>query len=137
MKTFVDSSAWFAAANRKDMKNHAVVQLLREQTILVTSNFVVAETWLLINSRAGFKDAHSFWARMRNSPGEQAQVTPDDMDQAWLLYVSFADQPFSHVDLTSFVLMERLGNTRVVSFDDNVVVYRYGPGRSQVFEVLR
>ena len=49
----------------------------------------------------------------------------------------FPDQKFSLVDRTSFVIMERLGISRVASFDNDFVVYRYGVNRDRAFEVLR
>ena len=33
--------------------------------------------------------------------------------------------------------MERLGITQAISFDDDFIIYRYGQGRAQAFEVLR
>jgi hypothetical protein len=33
--------------------------------------------------------------------------------------------------------MERLGITRVASFDRDFAIYRYGPNRDRAFEVLR
>jgi hypothetical protein len=33
--------------------------------------------------------------------------------------------------------MERLGISRVASFDDHFAVYRYGPRRSRSFDVVR
>jgi len=47
------------------------------------------------------------------------------------------DQTFSIVDRTSFVVMERLGLTRVASFDRDFAIYRYGRDRNRAFEVMR
>ena len=49
----------------------------------------------------------------------------------------FSDQTFSLVDLTSFVVMERLGITHAISFDNDFVIYRYGVLRDRAFEVLK
>ena len=49
----------------------------------------------------------------------------------------FTDQRFSIVDRTSFAVMERLGLTRVASFDQDFAIYRYGRKRDRAFEVLR
>lgn len=137
MKVFVDSSVWFAAANKRDSNNAAAVHLLRQPDDLLTSNLIVTETWLLINSRTGFADAQTFWGRMRRSTVHVAQVLPGDMEQAWAVAEHYSDQRFSLIDCSSFVLMERLGITRAISFDNDFVIYRYGAGRDRAFEVLR
>jgi len=40
------------------------------------------------------------------------------------------------VDLTSFVVMERLGVHQVASFDNDFAIYRFGPRRERAFTVL-
>jgi predicted nucleic acid-binding protein len=60
-----------------------------------------------------------------------------DLDNAWQIGEEFPDQGFSLVDRTSFAVMERLGISRVASFDSHFAVYRFGPRRSRAFEVLR
>ena len=62
---------------------------------------------------------------------------PTDFDSAWQIGQTFSDQKFSIVDRTSFAVMQRLGLTRVASFDDDFAIYRYGRNRERAFEVLR
>lgn len=64
-------------------------------------------------------------------------VHPQDWGCAAMIATRFADQTFSIVDRTSFAIMERLGITQAVSFDDDFVIYRYGHDRHRAFEVLR
>jgi len=64
-------------------------------------------------------------------------ATLADWQTAWAIGEAFADQDFSLVDRTSFAVMERLGLTRVASFDRDFAVYRYGRNRDRAFEVLR
>ena len=137
MSTFVDSSAWFAAINLKDKHHLRSAALVTGGTDLVTTDFVLVETWLLLNARIGFDVARSFWTGMRRGIASIERVTPADIDGAWNIGSVFADQQFSLVDCTSFVVMERLGVTRVISFDNDFVIYRYGPNRDRAFEVLR
>ena len=60
-----------------------------------------------------------------------------DLEAAWTIGERFPDQDFSLVDRTSFALMERLGISRVISFDADFAVFRYGHGRKSAFEVLQ
>jgi predicted nucleic acid-binding protein len=57
---FVDSSAWFAAVNRRDRHHDRSVELLASHSPLATSHLVIVETWLLINSRIDFATAELF-----------------------------------------------------------------------------
>ena len=132
----MDTSAWFAAGNRKDRCNLRATELIGTSRPLLTTNLIVAETWLLFNARVGVADARSFWDRIRRSRVELIQVFADDLDQAWAITERFPDQTFSLIDCTSFVVMLRLGISRVISFDD-FVIYRFGADSSQAFEVLR
>lgn len=137
MSIFVDSFAWFAAINLKDQYLARSAALVVGRTDLVTTDFVIVETWLLLNARIGFDVARTFWSSTRRGIARNERVTPADVDSAWSIGSAFSDQQFSLVDCTSFTVMERLGITRVISFDYDFVVYRHGPNRDRAFEVLR
>lgn len=137
MTVFVDSSAWFAATNSKDAHHRRATYLLGAQTDLIATNLVVTETWLLTNSRLGFRTAQKFWAGLRLGIAAIKQATAADLDASWSIAAEFAHQTFSLVDCTSFVIMERLGITRAISLDDDFVFYRFGPNRDRALEVLR
>lgn len=137
MSLFVDTSAWFAAVNRKDAHHQRAVEILTNQDDLITSEYVFVEAWLLIKNRTSFAKAQAFWSNVARGSVRREPVSDADLDRAWLVGQSYSDQHLSLVDLTSFVVMERLGVSRVVSFDDDFIIYRYGPGRSRAFEVLR
>lgn len=106
------------------------MDLMSGRDDLVTSSFVVVESWLLLNSRLGFGVAEEFISKLEF-------VMPVDLDYARQLPQAFEEQSFSLEDRTSFALMQRQGISRVISFDADFVIYRYGRGRSQAFEVLR
>jgi predicted nucleic acid-binding protein len=97
----------------------------------------VVETWLLLNSRYHHQAAERFWDRIRRGAVQIEFVTLADLEMAWAIGDAFSDQTFSIVDRTSFVVMERLGVTKVASFDDDFAIYRYGRNRERAFEVLR
>ncbi len=135
--TFVDSSAWFAISHAGDRHNATAKHRIKDAGRLITTDHVLVETWLLINSRFGHHGAEAFYSRVMGLPIDIQSVSNDDLKAAWQIGQSFPDQTFSLVDRTSFVVMERLGLTRVISFDDDFVIYRYGPRKERAFEVLR
>lgn len=137
MSVYVDTSVWFAAANISDAHNAQAKQLLAETPTRLTSDHVVVETWLLLLRRIHLKAAERFWAGIRRGAAEIVTVMPVDLDVAWGITQAFSDQEFSFVDRTSFAVMERLGLSRVASFDDDFAVYRFGRNRDRAFEVLR
>ena len=134
---FVDSSFWFATVVARDEHNPRARAILREVDGFVTTDHVIVETWLLLNSRYKRVRAERFWNRFRQGAVEVEMVTMSDMHAAWAIGDAFPDQAFSIVDRTSFAVMERLGLTRVASFDTDFAVYRYGRDRNRAFEILR
>ena len=137
MSVFVDSSVWFAAANIRDNQNARAKHVLAGLSARLTSDHVVVETWLLLNRRVHRKAAEGFWAGIRQGAANVERIMPTDFDSAWQIGQTFSDQKFSIVDRTSFAVMQRLGLTRVASFDDDFAIYRYGRNRERAFEVLR
>jgi predicted nucleic acid-binding protein len=137
VSVFVDSSVWFAAMVVRDRGNVRAKSILKEITAAVTTDHVLVETCLLLSSRYRPKAAELFWEGIRQGAAQTVFVTPADLEAAWAIGEVFADQEFSIVDRTSFAVMERLGITRVASFDHPFAVYRYGRNRDRAFEVLR
>ena len=137
MKAFVDTSAWFAAVHPKDRHHERAVELLSGSLELTTSTFILVETWRLLRSRMGFATAETFTNHVRSGAALIEPTLMSDLEHAWRMPSMFEDQSFSLVDRTSFAMMERLGMSKVISFDDDFVVYRFGPDRRQAFEVLR
>jgi len=136
VSVFIDSSVWFAAANIRDRHNEKAKEILSEPQVRLTTDHVVVETWLLLNSRINRGAAENFW-RGVGAISEIECVIPADMEAGWAITERFLDQTFSVVDRTSFAVMERLGLTRVASFDRDFAIYRYGRNRDRAFEVLR
>lgn len=137
MSIFVDSSAWYAAAARNDRQNERAKQLLSMDEPLVTSDHVLIETWRLIHHFISVDAAENFWNGLRRGIATIEQTTSADLEAAWAIGDRFSDQDFSLVDRTSFALMERLGIFRVISFDSDFAVFRYGRNRNSAFDVLR
>ncbi len=137
MTVFADTSFWYAAAYARDRHNARAKELHRSLRDLVTTDHIVVETWLLLQRRSHQKAADRFWRSIRRGAASLEVVTAADLDHAWAIGVAYPDQKFSIVDRSSFAVMERLGISRVASFDDDFIVYRFGRRRERAFDVLR
>jgi predicted nucleic acid-binding protein len=115
---FVDTGAWYALANEKDINHLPARQFLTGNKRLVTSNFVIGETITLTRIRAGYRQALSVGEQLWT--GQMASivwVTRDDEQVAWELFKRYDDKTFSFTDCTSFAVMTRLGLTHAFTFD--------------------
>jgi predicted nucleic acid-binding protein len=65
LSVFVDTSAWYAAADRADRNNARAKERLVASGRLVTSDHVLLETWLLLRHRIHRAAAESFWDGLR------------------------------------------------------------------------
>ncbi|MBI4468144.1 MAG: PIN domain-containing protein [Acidobacteria bacterium] len=120
-RLFVDTSAWFAYANRKDPDHAAVRTIVSEfEGRLATSNFIFDETISLCRYRLGFDVARGVGSVLQD-PGsiDLVRVTPEDEQAAWTFFCKRPDQRYSFTDCTSFELMRRLRITTAVALDDD------------------
>jgi uncharacterized protein len=137
MSLFVDTSIWYAAADRSDAGNARAKAALSAGEPLVTTDHILVETWVLIRYRLGRRAAERFWEGLRSGAAAIEPVGMADLDAAWELGRSYRDQDFSIVDRTSFAVMRRLGIDRVASLDSHFAVFRFGPNRRLAFTVVR
>jgi uncharacterized protein len=137
MSLYVDTSAWYAAADRSDASHVRAKEVLSGDASLVTSDHVLVETWQLLRHRLGRDRAERYWEALKNGACEIELVVAADLEVAWRISEEFPGQDFSIVDQTSFAVMMRLGIHRVATFDDEFAVFRFGRGRRQAFEVAR
>jgi len=134
---FVDTSAFYAAADDDDSWHSRARRIFASGERLITTDHVLVETWLLLRSRVGRKAADLYWATVRRGGAALESVGPADLEVAWEIGQAFPDQDFSIVDRTSFAVMRRLGLSRAASFDDHFAVYRFGRRRERAFELVR
>jgi predicted nucleic acid-binding protein len=137
MSLFVDTSAWYAAADSGDTNNTRAKTILKGGEPLVTTDHLLVETWSLIRHRIGRHAAERFWRSLRDGVSLIEPVGPADLEAAWHIGADYRDQDFSIVDRTSFAVMLRLGIERVASWDDDFAIYRFGPNRRRAFVVVR
>jgi len=136
LSIFVDSSAWYAAADRGERNNARAKRMLQSGEPLVTTDHVLIETWLLLRHRLDRAAAERFWENLRAGVAVVEAVTDVDLETAWTIGTSFSDQDFSIVDRTSFAVMQRLGIHRAATFDADFAVFRFGPRRRRSFVLV-
>jgi len=134
---FVDTSAFYAAADTSDRSHERAKRVLGGGEALVTSDHVLAESWLLLRHRLGGPAANAFWDAIRRGASAVEHVGPADLEVAWTIAADFDDQDFSLVDMTSFAVMQRIGVLRAASLDDDFAIFRFGRRRERSFEVVR
>jgi predicted nucleic acid-binding protein len=137
MSLFVDTSIWYAAADRSEISNSRAKAVLSGGEALVTTDHILIETWTLIRRRLGRRAAEQFWEGLRSGVAAVETVGPADLDTAWEIGKSHRDQDFSIVDRTSFAVMRRLGIERAASLDGDFAIFRFGPNRRRAFTVVR
>jgi uncharacterized protein len=118
-RAFVDTSAWFAYANRHDPDHTRIRNVLRTfHGRLVTSNFIFDETVTLCLYRLGHQVAATVGKVLLDpTVVDLIRLTPDDEQRAWELFLVRPDKTYSYTDCTSFVLMRRLRLQRVIALD--------------------
>jgi uncharacterized protein len=137
MSLFVDTSIWYAAADKSDPHNRRAKAILSDGGPLLTTDHVLLETWTLLRYRLGRSAAERFWEGLRNGVATVEIAGAADLEVAWQIGNSYRDQDFSFVDRTSFAVMRRLGIVRAASLDDDFAIFRFGPNRRQAFTVIR
>jgi uncharacterized protein len=133
---FVDTSVWYAAADRSDASNSRAKAILSTGDPLFTTDHVLIETWTLLRSRIHRHAAERFWEGLRMGGAAIETVGTADMEAAWQIGLTYRDQDFSLVDRTSFAVMLRLGIERAASFGDHFAVFRFGPKRRHAFVIV-
>ena len=131
-RSFVDTAAYYALADADDA-DHARAQrilagLRAARWRLVTTNSALAETYTLVLGRLGRAAALTVLTDIRESPATLlVRVTPADEQRAEAIIRQYTDKLFSYTDATSFAVMERLGLTRVFTFDRDFARYGFTP----------
>ncbi len=122
---FVDTSAWYALLDRKDLNHLAAVRFVEQSVIpFVTSTYVLDETVTLAKRHLGHATAVRFGDRLwKEEVARLVRISPEDEVRAWMLFTRYADKDFSYTDCTSFALMERLQLVSAFAFDAHFAQY--------------
>lgn len=123
---FIDTGAFCAFIDRTDRCHVLAVKqfslLLKGQSRLITTNFVIDETYTWLRYRLGYHQAIEFLRKIRQSEQKEPQlevvtVTRSLEEQACKLLEKFSDQDVSYTDATSLALIQERKLTRAFTFD--------------------
>ena len=123
---FVDSSAWIALADKDDSHHKEAASayplIFKNHKTLVTSNLVIAETYIVLLKELGHKAAIEFLERIKASPRILKIFSNENIEaEAEGILAKYSDQEFSYVDAVSFVIMKRQKIRRAFCFDKHFV----------------
>lgn len=121
-RIFVDTSAWVAVTNRRDQYHETAGAfykgIFKEYHEFLTTNLVVAETYILLRLDCGPKVALGWWERIASSLKVKIIYTdPELTGEAIIILRKYDDQPFSLTDAVSFALMKKMKITDAFAFD--------------------
>lgn len=131
MTAFADTSALYAVLDADDDFHARAADtldaLLTEDEAIVTTNYVLVETFALVQARLGMDAVRALADRLLPAV-RTIWVTEEDHRGAVQGLLSADRRDLSLVDCTSFLVMRRLGLRSAFAFDDDF--------RAQGFEQL-
>ncbi len=121
-RVFIDTSAFVALRNRDEREHEAarsaLEDLIAQRIPMFTSSYVFSETYTALLVRVGRREAIAWGRQMRAGTAIEILTIDDELaDEAWRLLEERADKTWSHVDATSFALMDRERSTAAFAFD--------------------
>jgi len=128
MRIFIDTSAWVALENRKDIHYEQALifkdEVSNRRYRLYTSNFIQDETYTLLLANIGYERTIESGKRIRALRDKGllhvVQVTEEIEESAWEIFERFnRDKFWSFTDCTSKVIMELFDIKEAFSFDRN------------------
>ena len=123
---FVDTGAWFALADESDQYHKQAVDvypgLFRDNHHMMTTNLVIAETYILIRRTIGHQPAMTFLENIAVSPRVSKIYSDRTLEEnAENILEKYQDQDFSYADAVSFAAMKLHGIHLAFSFDQHFV----------------
>ena len=134
LTTFVDTSAWLALVDADEERHGEAAaawrSLLERDTPLVTTNYVLVETFALAQRRLGQAAVRAL-ADDLLPVAEVEFVGRDAHDRAIAAVVAANRRDLSLVDAVSFDVMRRRGISRAFAFDRHFAEAGFGPPGSE------
>ncbi len=129
---FADTSGLYASVDRRDPHHVRAVSLLgdlaRRHCIIVTSDYLIAETINLAMARRGRVVAERLLDLIESSKGIRLiWVGTEHFTTAKAFFRKYADQGYSFTDCTSFVIMRELGIADALTTDRHFAAAGFRP----------
>ena len=121
---FVDTSAWVAVVNNRDQYHRDAGDFYRQNfnhySKLITSNLVVAETYILLRLDCGGAIALKWWKMIADSLKIEVIYADADLTvAAFNLLQQYEDKRISLTDAISFKIMEERKVREAFTFDSH------------------
>lgn len=129
MKVFLDTGAFLALADQDDNYHNSAksiyADLLQSKARLLTSNFVLCETYTLIRFKVSHRAAVEFMKGFERTGTKILRVSEEIEQMAKAIFVRYNDKDFSFVDCTSFALIDHHRLDHAFAFDDHFRQYGF------------
>jgi len=129
LKVFLDTGAFLALADEDDNYHTPAKSiysdLLLSKAQLLTSNFVLSETYTLIRSKVSHRAAVEFMKGFDQTGIKVLRVGEAIERTAKVIFVRYDDKDFSFVDCTSFALIDHHRLDHAFAFDSHFRQYRF------------
>jgi hypothetical protein len=129
-KVFIDSGGFIALTYKDDSEHFTAVRFytsVKDVVLFYTTNFVIAETYTWLRYHASHSAAVKFLDVVEKSASNsELMVIQVDLaieEKAKKILRKYADQSFSYVDATSFVVLDLLGIDEVFGFDSHYLMF--------------
>lgn len=131
MSTFVDTSVFLAALGKEDANNalaaEALAELVENGEQLITTNYILVESYALLQRRMGMDAVRDFQNSILPSL-TLVWISAEEHERSTKNFLSENRRKLSFVDCSSFDTIQRLGIDRVFTFDHHF--------KEQGFEVI-
>jgi uncharacterized protein len=125
LNLFVDTWGWVTLADHDQPRHAAAAKFFDDRSRapgrIVTSNFVLDESFTMLFARRPFALASRFCSSLMASPRLTVEfVNHDRFNAAFKFRLKLADKPrISFTDITSMIIMRELGILDVMTDDDH------------------
>jgi predicted nucleic acid-binding protein len=122
MSVFIDASAFYALLNKNDELHKKALSisktLARDNEILITSNYTLAEAYTVIRSKLGFQTAQAFIGEIQKNGIQVAWIDEEIHNRGLEIFLKNKElKDLSFFDCVDLALMESLGIEKAFSFD--------------------